>query len=82
VAGVILINPSLVRPEDFEPGFGPPLAVIVAELDQTQDRGRWAAVLERVEGDFTIVPGATRAYQRNLPLVGKAAASLVGKAGK
>lgn len=83
VAGVVLINPSLARPEDFEgrTSFPVPLAVIIAELDTTQDRGRWAAVLEQLEADFTIVPGATRAYQRNLPIVGKAAVSLVGKAG-
>lgn len=84
VAGVVLINPSLARPEDFEAreSLPWPLAVIIAELDATQDRGRWAAALEKHDAEFTIVPGATRAYQRNLPIVGKAAVSLVGKAGK
>jgi hypothetical protein len=38
-------------------------------------------VLDRLEAPLTIVPGATRTYQRNLPMVGKAAASLVGRAG-
>lgn len=83
LAGLILINPSIVRPSDFEARETIlwPLAVIVAEHDERQDRGRWAAVLERHDGAFTVVPGASRTYQRNLPLVGKAAASLVGRAG-
>ena len=83
LAGLILINPSMARPSDFESreGLPWPLAVIIAELDEGQDRGRWAAVLERLEATFTVVPGASRTYQRNLPQVGKAAASLVGRAG-
>ncbi len=83
LAGVVLINPSLARPDDFEsrPALAWPLAVVVAEQDETQDRARWAAVLARLEADFVVIPGATRAYQRNLPMVGKAAASLVGRAG-
>ena len=83
VAGLILINPTTARPSDFEDrsSLGWPLAVIVAEHDERQDRGRWAAVLERLGGSLTVVPGASRTYQRNLPIVGKAAASLVGRAG-
>ncbi len=81
LAGLILINPSMARPSDFEtcPTLAWPLAVIVAEHDERQDRGRWAAVLARHDGEFTVIPGATRTYQRNLPIVGKAAASLVGR---
>lgn len=56
------------------------MAVVVAEDDAAQERGRWAAVLERLGGDFSVIPGATRSYQRNLPMVGKAAASLMGRA--
>jgi uncharacterized protein len=83
IAGLILINPSTARPSDFEgkQQLAWPLAVIIAEHDAGQDRGRWAAVLERLDGTFTVVPGATRTYQRNLPIVGKAAAYLVGRAG-
>ncbi len=83
LAGLILINPSMARPSDFEsrPALAWPLAVIIAEHDPGQDRGRWAAVLERHAAVFTVIPGATRTYQRNLPLVGKAAASLVGRVG-
>lgn len=82
LAGLVFINPSLVRPADFENrgSIAWPLAVVVAEEDRAQDRGRWAAVLERLGGDFTVIPGASRTYQRNLPMVGKAAASLVGRA--
>ena len=83
LAGLILINPSVAQPSDFEgrDRLPWPLAVIIAELDERQERGRWAAVLERHGATFTIVPGASRTYQRNLPLVGKAAASLVRRAG-
>lgn len=84
VAGLLLINPSLAQPADFEARdtLPWPLAVVVAELDGAQDRGRWATVLGRLEAELAVIPGATRAYQRNLPLVGKAAVSLVGKAGR
>lgn len=82
LAGLVFINPSLVRPADFEAraSVGWPMAVVVAEDDAAQERGRWAAVLERLGGDFSVIPGATRSYQRNLPMVGKAAASLMGRA--
>jgi len=83
LAGLVLINPTTAQPTDFEgrEGLPWPLAVILAELDENQDRGRWAAVLERHDAVLTIVPGASRTYQRNLPIVGKAAASLVRQAG-
>lgn len=82
LAGLILINPSFAKPSDFEAreALPWPLAVILAELDDTQDRAAWAEVLARLEAELTVVPGATRTYQRNLPLVGKAAAALVGQA--
>ena len=82
LAGLVFINPSLVRPADFEnrDAVAWPFAVIVAEEDRSQERGRWAAVIERLGGDFAVIPGASRTYQRNLPMVGKAAASLVGRA--
>lgn len=83
LAGVVLINPSLARPSDFEArqALSWALGVVVAELDERQDRGRWSAVLGRLDAVLTVVPGATRTYQRNLPLVGKAVASLVGGLG-
>ncbi|MFZ5446941.1 MAG: alpha/beta hydrolase [Myxococcota bacterium] len=79
LAGVAIINPSIVRPAELREGF--PLAVVLAERDETQDRGSWAAALEPLDGVLTIVAGATRTYQKGLPEVGKAVASLVGRAG-
>lgn len=83
LAGVVLINPSLARPSDFEARSALPwaLGVVLAELDERQDRGAWSQVLTRLDAVLTVVPGATRTYQRNLPVVGKAVASLVGGLG-
>jgi hypothetical protein len=58
------------------------VAVVIAELDDRQDRGGWARVLEARDGLFTVVPGATRAYQRNLPMVGKAVVALLDRLAK
>lgn len=79
IAGLVLINPSLARPIDLEgwPKRTWPVGVVVAEHDSAQERGRWAAVLERLEGRFFVIPGATRTYQRNLPMVGQAVASVL-----
>jgi alpha/beta superfamily hydrolase len=74
VAGLALVNPSLVEARDLSALSALPVAVVIAEEDPTQDRGRWATAL----GDcLTVVPGATRAYQRNLPMVGKAVVALL-----
>ncbi len=83
LAGVVLINPSLAQPADFEARDGLPwaLGVVLAEHDERQDRGRWAAVLGRLDATLTVVAGATRTYQRNLPQVGKAVAALLRQAG-
>lgn len=84
LAGLAIINPSLAQPDDFarRDELPWPLAVVLAELDDSQDRGRWAAVLERHETPLTVVPGASRSYQRNLPMVGKAVARLVSLIGR
>lgn len=82
IAGLALISPSIVGPQDFESGVAWPLAVIVPELDEAVPRAAWSAVLGRVGGDFTLVPGATRGWQRNLPLVGKAVTSLLERVGQ
>lgn len=81
IAGLALINPSLVVADDLAAVPSLPVAVVVAELDDRQDRGRWAAVLEARDAVLTVVPGATRAYQRNLPMVGKAVAALLARLG-
>ncbi len=74
LAGLVFINPSLVRPGDFAhtPSLPYSLGVIVAEHDEGQNRGQWAALADRVDGNFTIIPGTSRSFQRNLPMVGKA----------
>ena len=79
VAGVALVSPTLVRAGELEP-LGVPLAVVLAEHDP-QDRLAWSSLMERQDGALTLVPGADRAWQRNLPLVGKAVAALVLRAG-
>lgn len=80
VAGLAIINPSMARPVDLTSLTKWPVTVVVAWEDETQDRGAWAAVLERLGGEFAVIPGASRSFQRNLPLVGKAVASLVERA--
>ncbi|MEW5737802.1 MAG: alpha/beta hydrolase [Myxococcota bacterium] len=81
LAGVALVNPSVVRPEDLSAFPALPFGVVLAEEDPSQDRGRWATALEARDGLLTVVPGATRTYQRNLPLVGKAVVSLLARLG-
>lgn len=84
LAGLAIINPSFSQPGDFEKQPAWPFCVVMAELDAAQDRVRWAAVLERHDAKMTVVPGATRSFQRNLPMVGKAVAALmtlIGRAG-
>jgi len=53
------------------------LAVVVGELDDGVDRRAWAEALGEEAGALTVVAGATRAYQKNLPLVGKAVVRLL-----
>jgi alpha/beta superfamily hydrolase len=78
LAGLVLISPSLVQPEDLlrrRPDW--PVAVIVPEHDASPNRAQWAEALGSLDAALTVVPGATRAYQRNLPLVGKAVVALL-----
>lgn len=79
LAGLLLINPSLLTPEDIE--HAPfPIAVVMAEHDETQRRGDWATVLQTRGEALAVVPGADKAYQRNLLMVGKAGAAFLAKA--
>lgn len=80
LAGIALVNPSIVTPAELG-AVSVPLGVVLAELDPLHDRAAWAEVLQSLDGALSIVPGATRTYQRGLPEVGKAVASLVGRAG-
>ncbi len=84
VAGLVMINPSIVRGDDFanRDALAWELGVVVAEHDAQADRLAWSNALQRLGAEFTVVPGATRAYQRNLPMVGKAVASLVERVGR
>jgi uncharacterized protein len=84
VAGLVLINPSIVRGDDFanRDALAWELGVVLAEHDPRHDRLGWSTTLTRLGGDFTVVPAATRSYQRNLPMVGKAVASLVERVGR
>lgn len=80
VAGLAFIHPTLVVADDLG-ALSLEVAVVLPELGEPSDRGRWATGLEARGGHLTVVPGATRAYQRNLPLVGKAVAALVTRLG-
>jgi alpha/beta superfamily hydrolase len=84
IAGLVFINPSIVCGRDLL-GGGPgdwEVAVVVGEHDPTQDRVGWSVALQELGGEFTVVPGANRAFQRNLPMVGKAVGALVERAGR
>ncbi len=84
ISGLVFINPSIVRGRDLFglPASGCELAVVVAEHDATQDRVAWSGAMQDLGGEFTVVPGANRAFQRNLPMVGKAVGALVERAGR
>jgi alpha/beta superfamily hydrolase len=77
VVGLAFVSPSILGPADLQ-DCALPLAVIVPELDDAVPRAAWSALLGEA---FTIVPGATRGWQRNLPLVGKAVAALLQRVG-
>lgn len=81
LAGLALVSPSVLLPEDLAALPRLATAVVLAEAEPGQDRGRWATALEARGGLLTIVPGATRAYQRNLPMVGKAVVGLLARLG-
>lgn len=84
VCGLVFINPSIVRSADFagRDSLRWELGVVIGEHDTQQDRPGWSEVLQHLGGEFTVVPGANRAFQRNLPMVGKAVAALVERAGR
>lgn len=76
VAGLLFVNPSLISPEEV--ACAPmPLAVVVAELDAPVLAAKWSSMLESRGETLTVVPGADRRYQRNLPMVGKAATAFL-----
>jgi pimeloyl-ACP methyl ester carboxylesterase len=76
VAGVALINPRVVGPGDLG-GVRVLVGVVLAGEEPGHPPRAWAEALAPLEGALTVVPGATRTYQRNLPLVGKAVVALL-----
>ena len=79
VAAVGFVSPTFLTPNDVLSLRGQRLCVVLAEHDR-QDRGSLASALESTDGAFTIVPGATRAFQRGLTQVGQAIATLAERA--
>jgi len=77
LAGLIFVNPSLLSPDELGDD-ALPVTAILAEHDPVQPRGAWAAALETRGQALTVVPGAERSFQRNLVMVGKAAAAFLG----
>ncbi len=78
LAGLLLINPSLLGPEDIQHASFQ-VSVVMAEHDVTQRRGDWATVLQSRGETLTVVPGTGKAYQRNLLMVGKAGAAFLSR---
>jgi uncharacterized protein len=74
VAGWAMIHPSL---QPFAPSV--PHLVVLPELEGSGPRREWAGKVD--EGSLTIVLGADRSYQRNLPQVGKAVVALLRQVG-
>lgn len=74
VAGWAMIHPSL---RAFSPTV--PHLVVLPELEGAGPRREWAGHVD--EGALTIVLGADRSYQRNLPQVGKAVVALLRQVG-
>jgi alpha/beta superfamily hydrolase len=81
VAGLAFVSPSLLQPDDLAQLSTAAVSVVLAELDALVDRGQWATRLEAHGGHLTVVPGATRAYQRHLPMVGRAVVALLARLG-
>lgn len=80
VAGLMFVNPSLVTPEEVVvPNASYLVTAVLAEHDAGQPRAAWAAALETQGAQLTVVPGADRAFQRNLLMVGKAGAAFLAR---
>lgn len=72
VVGACLISPSATAPSAWPEGVW----VVVGEEDPTHPRSLLTATRARVE----VVPAADRAFQRNLPTVGKSVVSCLTEA--
>lgn len=69
---LVLVNPRALEPALLL-AVKVPLAVVVGEADDTLDRAALGAAVAQVGGELTVVPNADQTFQRNLPMVGKAA---------
>lgn len=78
--GLGFVNPTLISPADLTPlPLELQVTVVAGAQDESIDRQAFGAELERFDGILELVPGASRTYQRNLPLVGKAIVALLAK---
>lgn len=76
VAGIALVHPTVLRPDEVLKLSAVAWEVIFPELEPV-DRLAWSNTLTPHGHRLTLIPGANRAYQRNLPLVGKAVVDLL-----
>ncbi len=75
-----LINPTLVKPLDLATLRAElQIAVVAGAQDESVDREGFGLELERFDSVLELVPGASKTYQRNLPLVGKAIVALMAR---
>jgi uncharacterized protein len=75
VVAICCITPSLVRAPDLAALRPLPVTLVVPAFEDV-DKESLGTALEARGGKLVIVPGATSAYQRNLPLVGKEVVAL------
>jgi alpha/beta superfamily hydrolase len=73
-----LVNPTLVKPADLAALRSDLFVTVIAGAqDDSIDREGFGLELERFDGALELVPGASKTYQRNLPMVGKAIVALL-----
>lgn len=82
LAGAAFISPTFLSPADLDRlPAALPVALVLPELDRQDARAALAQAAAARDATVQLVPGATAAYLRNLPLVGKAVAALAHQAG-
>jgi uncharacterized protein len=69
---LVLVNPRAIEPALLL-HVRVPLAVVLGADDSTLDRAALSEAVAQVGGELTLVPNTDQVFQRNLPLVGKAA---------
>jgi alpha/beta superfamily hydrolase len=76
VAGIALVNPTVLQPSELSLAGDMEWEIIFPE-HQPVDRLAWSNALTALGRGLTLIPGADRSYQRNLPLVGQAVVHLL-----